>query len=439
MKIITPKFTPRPYQTELIRKFLTEDIKRLLLVWHRRAGKDTLAFQLMWMKAIQVPGLYLYMAPVISQAASIIWRGRGKDGVGFLEYIPKELIAKINESTMSIYLVNGSIIRVTGSNAWESLIGSNPLGLVFSEFQNSDLRAWELLRPILAENGGSACFTATPRGYNHLYDLVETNRDNPSWVISTLTVDDTRLNNGLPVISNEAIEEERRAGMAESVIQQEFYCSFSAAVSGGYYSDEMALIKDGGRVCDFDIDANLPVYVSFDLGISDCTSVCLVQVHPGGDVKVIYHFEDSGKAIGFYALELKKIQQRLGFKRFGKFFLPHDIRVTELGSGLTRIEQLRRAGIVPRIVGNHKIVERIQCVRVMLNKTWFHQSNCKILVKSLSEYRARWDEVRKVSLGPLHDNTSHAADSFGYFAVGFLQNYERANFDKQVKYASFMP
>lgn len=436
---IIPKFVAREYQKPLMRAFFKDNKKRLLQICHRRAGKDTLAWQIMWIAAIQKPGLYLYLAPIISQAASIIWNGRGKDGTSFLDYIPSQIIKKINNSTMSIYLTNGSIIRVTGSNNFEAIVGSNPLGLVFSEFQNSDLRAWEILRPILAENGGFAIFTATPRGYNHLWDMYQTNKDNENWYVSLLTVDDTKLENGNAVISKEVIEEERRAGMSESVLQQEFYCSFSAAIKGAYYADEMTLVKERGRICNFNIDACIPVHVSFDLGISDATSVCLFQVYPNSDIKVIYHWEETGKELAHYAFRLEKLKTELGFKKYGHMFFPHDVRARELGSGLTRIEQLRKCGINPKIVGNHLVVERIQCVRAMMHRVFFHEKNCKFLIRALSEYKGRWDEKYKTSTGPVHDSFSHAADSFGYFAVGYLEAYDNVQLNIQKKYASFIP
>jgi len=436
---ISPRFVARIYQKPLMRAFFIEGKKRLLQICHRRAGKDTLAWQVMWMAALLKPGLYLYLAPIISQAASIIWNGRGKDGTSFLDYIPPQIIKKINNSTMSIYLINGSIIRVTGSNNFEAIVGSNPLGLVFSEFQNSDLRSWEILRPILAENEGFAIFTATPRGYNHLWDMYQTNKENPSWYVSLLTVDDTKLDNGLPVISSEVIDEERKAGMSESVLQQEFYCSFSAAIKGAYYADEMTLVKERGRILNFNIDAFTPVHVSFDLGISDATSVCLFQVSANGDVKVIYHWEETGRELAHYAFRLEKLKAELGFKKYGHMFFPHDIRVRELGSGLTRVEQLRKCGINPRIVGNHRVSERIQCVRAMMHKVWFHEKNCKFLIRALSEYKGKWDDKNKTSTGPLHDEFSHAADSFGYFAVGYLEAFDNKQLGIQKQYAKFIP
>lgn len=440
MKTIEALFDPRPYQRVAMRKFLLEDKKRMLLLWPRRAGKDHLSINLVWMKAIQEPGLYLYMLPVISQAASVIWNGRGKNGIAFMDYLPKEIVAKVNHSSMSVYLINGSIIRVTGSNAYESLIGSNPRLVIYSEIQNSDLRSWDYLRPILAENGGSCIMIGTAKGYNHLYELYTNNLDNPEWFVQKLTVDDIVLDDGSPVITQEAIEEERRSGMSESLIQQEFYNSFTAAIVGAYYAQELDLMKQAGRICSFNIDPNLPVHVSFDLGISDATSVCLMQIHPNKDVKVIYHFEETGQELSYYTYKLHELKERLGFKRFGTVYLPHDVRQRSLSTGQTRLVTLQKSGLSNlRIVGNHKIIDRIQCVRSMLPRVSLHKDNCKTLIRALSEYRANYDEKNKVSRGPVHDKFSHAADSFGYFCVGHLETNEPAAYSLQRKYASFQP
>ena len=138
-------------------------------------------------------------------------------------------------------------------------------------------------------------------------------------------------------------------------------------------------------------------------------------------------------------LQTEKLKGELGFKKYGHMFFPHDIRARELGSGLTRIEQLRKCGIHPRVVGNHLVMERIQCVRAMMHKVWFHEKNCKFLIRALSEYKGRWDEKYKTSTGPVHDAFSHAADSFGYFAVGYLEAFDNKQLDIQKKYASFIP
>lgn len=439
LKEIYSSFKPRKYQSDMMKAFFIDGKKRILLVSHRRSGKDLTSFNIMWIAAIQRVGLFIYLLPVISQASTVIWKGRGADGKAFIDNIPPELIKKKNESTMSITLINGSIIRITGSNNFEALIGSNPLGIVFSEFQNSDIRALELLRPIIAENNGWILFTSTPRGRNHLWELYETNKHNPDWFVQHLTVNDTFRDDGTPVITDAIIDEERRAGMDENIIQQEFYCSFSAAIKGAYYADEMKLVSDRGRILNFKIESNIAVHVSFDLGISDATSVCLFQVHENLDIKVIYHWEETGKELAHYAFRLEKLKSELGFKKYGHMFFPHDIRVRELGSGLTRIEQLRKCGINPRIVGNHKVVERIQCVRAMMHKVWFHEKHCKFLIRALSEYKGRWDEKYKTSTGPVHDNFSHAADSFGYFAIGYLEAFDNKQLEVQKKYASFIP
>lgn len=434
------KFHPRPYQRPLFNEFFIKEKKRILRICHRRFGKDTEAFNLCWAAALMRPGLYLYLLPKIEQARTVIWQGRGKDGRAWLDYIPKKLVTNTNNTMMKINLPNGSILRVTGADNYEALIGSNPLGIVFSEYQSTNPLAWDLLRPILAENDGWAFFNGTPRGHNHLYDMYEQNKDNPLWFTSLLTVNDTKYEDGRAVISPEIIEQERRSGMAEEIIQQEFYCSFEAAIQGAYFSNEMQTVKKEGRISVFPVDPNIPVHTAWDIGMRDATSIGLYQVHPNNEVKLIYHFEEYRQPVHYYAFELKKIQQQLGFKRYGIHFAPHDIRVQEWGSGRTRIEQAQSAGINFRIVPNHKIVERIQCIRAMFPRFHFHENNCKHLIRACHEYHAVYDEKRKVyGKAPDHDWSSHSIDQLGYFAVGYMDSYDQQGLIQQKKYASFIP
>ena len=116
-----------------------------------------------------------------------------KAGFKFIDHIPRELILSKNSSEMKINLVNphdselsGSVIQVIGSNNVDSIMGTNPIGCVFSEYSLQDPTAWQLIRPILVENGGWAIFNATPRGKNHLYDLYEMAKCNPSWFTQLL-------------------------------------------------------------------------------------------------------------------------------------------------------------------------------------------------------------------------------------------------------------
>jgi hypothetical protein len=174
--------------------------------------------------------------------------------------------------------------------------------------------------------------------------------------------------------------------------------------------------------------------------MSDATSICLFQKSPStGNINIIYHFEESGRELAYFAYRLEQLRTQLGFKKYGTQYLPHDVRVRELGSGLTRVEVLGKCGIYPRIVGNHLVVERIQCVRAMLHRCAFNVEHTKTLVRALTEYRSKWDDKNKISSGPLHDHHSHAADSFGYYAIGSLEHRSPDALQLQKSYASFIP
>jgi len=225
--VIKSRWFPRPYQRDLFDAFFVQGYKRMLRVAHRRAGKDHEAFNLVHMAALQRPGLYFYLLPTNGQANSVIWQGRGKDGTAFLDYIPKRLIEKKSEVTKRIHLINGSIICVTGSNNYEVLIGSNPLGIVISETQSSDPQCLDYMRPVLAENGGWLLCNGTCRGRNNvLYDLFSANEDNPDWFVTVKSAKDTKDWDGSPIITKKDIEAEIKAGMPPSLVDQEFYCSW---------------------------------------------------------------------------------------------------------------------------------------------------------------------------------------------------------------------
>lgn len=438
MKVIGNGFIPRPYQRDIMRNFFLEDKKRLLIVAHRRAGKDLLSFNILLIAALQRPGLYYHLLPKIGQSANVIWRGRGKDGKAFTDYIPKALIRSINNSTMSITLINGSIIRVTGADNFEALIGSNPLGIVFSEIQSTDPRAWDYLRPVLTENGGWAIFIGTPRGHNHLYEMYEANKDNDSWYVKLLSASDTTYNDGTPVITQEVIEEELRAGMPEDIVEQEFYCSFQAAIQGAYFYKEMAELKRSGRLGEFDLNPDLLVFTAWDLGVSDSTAIGFFQAYPDGKIVCFEHIEESGHGLEYYVQELVRVKKLYQFKKYGTHYVPHDIRVRELGTGRTRFEMLQRAGMQLRIVPRTSIQERIQCARSLLPQTKIH-TRCKHLVRCLDEFHAKRDEKRGIDTGPEHNWASHSADMFSYFAVGHLDEFSPDRLAKQISYGKLRP
>lgn len=194
-KVVTlDKFKPRPYQLPLMRALEIDGYKRLLGILPRRAGKDLTAWNMMIRQALQRIGVYWYILPSYAMGKKIIWNGKDNEGNDFLSYIPSELIKSTNSQEMIIKLTNGSMIQVVGSDsAKNSLVGTNAIGMIFSEYALQDPTAYQYLRPILLQNQGWCIFLSTPRAKNHLFQLYEMALCNPEeWYVLKLTVDDTK-------------------------------------------------------------------------------------------------------------------------------------------------------------------------------------------------------------------------------------------------------
>ncbi len=433
-KIVLPQIKLRHYQKKPFEDLFIHGYNRIIRILHRRAGKDKEAMQLLQMAALAKPGLYFYLLPKINQARTVIWEGRGLDGVKLIDCIPPKLVTKDHQTTMRRYLSNGSIIQVTGADNYETLVGSNPLGIVFSEYSLCHPRAWHFMRPILAQNGGWALFNYTPRGMNHGWELYQDNLENPQWSVSKLSVNDTSYDDGTPIITSEVIEEERRAGMPESLVQQEFYCSFEASVVGTYFAEEVEILRNEGKICDFDIDPKVPVHTSWDLGVDDKNVIILWQC-VGPEYRAFYVIEDSRKSVAHYALELKRIQKLFGFNSYGIHFGPHDIQVQEWGTGKTRYMQAREVGVNFRQVPKVLDKEGIQCIRYLFPRLRIHRRNCGLLIRALSEFKSEYDTEKKAfGKTPVHDWTSHFVKAVQYFSVGFMDAFNRSALNQQRAY-----
>lgn len=211
-------FQPRDYQLPFLVAW-DSGIKRFILVWHRRSGKDKTVFAHLPKKMFERVGTYFYFLPTYTQAKKVIWTGADKEGLRFLEHIPKEIIKNINETEMRIELTNGAFVQLVGADNIDRIVGTNPVGVVFSEYSLMKPQVWEFIRPILAENGGWAVFVYTPRGTNHAFKLHQMAKGNPDWFEQTLTVDDTQA------LLPEVIEQEKRE-MPQDLFEQEYYCKY---------------------------------------------------------------------------------------------------------------------------------------------------------------------------------------------------------------------
>ena len=429
-QVILPyEYKPRHYQLGLWQAgfphmfgLRRNPAKRFVLVWHRRAGKDKTTINFVTTKAMETVGNYLYMLPEQTQAKKVIWRGIDGGGFRFLDHIPESIVRRKYESDMLIELINGSTIQLGGSDKYDSWMGTNPRGIVFSEFSLQDPRAWDYFRPILVENNGWAVFIYTPRGHNHGYELFKTaqaraEEGDEDWYFSLVTVDDSRRDDGSPVITKADIEAEIAAGMPPEIVQQEFYCSFDAGVMGAYYADLIMDLRKREQIGMFPYDPSKPVVTAWDIGIHDATAIWFAQPYPGGP-RIIEYYEERNLPLTEH---IRFVQDKP--YQYIEHIAPHDIEVRELVTGKTRRELALELGIDFTVNPKLSRDDGIEAVRALLPRCTFDEGGCDYGLEALMAYERTWDDrLKRFRDTPLHNWASHGADAFRMLAVGWTDD-----------------
>lgn len=416
------KFSSRDYQDDFF-KAMAKGCKRAVLVWHRRAGKEKTCWNFLLMRAFLYPGTYYYFFPEFSQGRKIIWDGMDKDGFKFLDHIPPEIILEQPNSTQMKIKIKSepinetdperrkkahSIIQIVGTNNINSIMGTNPVGCVFTEYSLQNPSAWQFIRPILVENGGWAVFNFTPRGANHAKELYDMSQKTDGWFCQKLTVKDTGI------ISEEDIQKEKDAGMSEDFVQQEFYCSFTLGVEGSYYAKYVQEARGEDRISNVPWNKQAGVYTSWDLGYGDSCSIIFYQLS-GQEIHIIDYYENHGEGLPHYASVLKEKPYI-----YKEHYAPHDIDAHSFSSGLSAREIGTQLGIkfIPLPTLKIRLEEGIEAVRGIFPRVWIDEKKAKHLIKCLENYRKEFDQRLEVyKERPRHDKYSHGADAMRYLAL----------------------
>ena len=404
MQISLPNLTLRDYQLPGWRA-LEAGARRAAFVWPRRAGKDTTSLAWTAFDAHRTLGGFWHLFPEQTQARKAIWNGLDRDGKRIIDVaFPPGLREKTLDNEMFIRFKNGSTWQLGGSDRYDALVGSNPRGVVFSEFAISNPRAYEFVRPILAENNGWALFPYTPRGRNHGFDLFQKlQQDNQSFA-EILTCDDTGH------MSAEALALEK-AEMSEELYLQEYFGSWDFGIEGAIFARQVNRAITDGRVTDVPYNEALPVWVSFDIGLHDGCGLWFFQLEPGGRPMFIEYEQARGEQLKYYVDLLKSKPYTYG----NELILPHDAGHERLG--MESIEdQLRDLGYPSRVLKVEKsLLPGLESARVLINRAHFDLEKCRDGLNALSSYRREYNERTHQFLPkPLHDWTDEAASSFRY-------------------------
>lgn len=419
------QFTPRHYQRPLFAAF-DRGIRRFLCCWHRRTGKDKAFFNLMVREAASGRvGNYYYVFPTYSQGKKALWEAVDRDGFRVRDHCPPALLTgKPNETDMQLRFRSGSTIQVIGSDKVDSLVGTNPIGLVFSEYSLQSPAVWQFLQPILIENGGWAGFNFTPRGANHARDLYEYARRDPAWFASLLTVDDTG-------VLTPAQLAQATAEMSPEMVAQEFYCDFDAGNVGAYYARQLADSRRDGRIGRVPHDPALRVHTVWDVGVSDHTAIGLVQVR-GSAIYAIDYYANHSEGFDHYRDWLERRAAERGY-RYGVHIGPHDIGQRSKNDGKSYAAYARERGFTFKVLPVASFEAGVEATRVVLPRVFFDETHCDLWIKALRAYTKKFNEALQVwSSAPLHDWASHPADMTRYLAeadkAGLLADHRPSRF-----------
>jgi phage terminase large subunit len=330
---------------------------------------------------------------------------------------------------------NGSLIIFKGMQAYnaENIKSLEDFDLAWVEeaqtFSETSLR---LLRPTIRKNGSEIWFSWNPR---HATDAVDKFFRGGNAPKNAIVCPVNWFDN--PWFPDVLVEEKNQdyandPEMAEHVWGGGYEIISAAA----YYSRLIAAAEREGRVGNFAPVPDLPVYTAWDLGVDDYTAIWFIQMIDGVKPRIVDYYEASGIGAQEILAEAlpeftQDFQDRIAALvelgrdkpfRYGKHFLPHDVKVREWGAGArSRAQTLVNLGIP--LSALHKGAaqgpeERINATRRILPLCEFHQTKRVMLgLSRLRRYARRKNDALGTYLGPLHDENSHGADAFGEFAI----------------------
>jgi len=400
MEVIEIDYTPRLQA----REFHDRTERFAVLVAHRRFGKTVAAVNDLIRDAltIDLPNVRVaYIAPYLSQSKAVAWDYA-------LEYTRDIPQIKVNHSELRIDFPNGARFRLFGADNYNAMRGLYFDAVVLDEMADFPASAWPtVIRPAIVDRKGRATIIGTPKGKNEFWEMYDYAKSHPEWWCRMFKASET------DILDADELEEAKRT-MGEDRYEQEFECSFEAAIQGAYYAQEMKTATTTGRVTNVPYDPAVGVTTAWDLGIGDSTAIFFAQ-YVGQEIRIIDYYESSGVGLDHYA----KVLSEKGY-HYVEHILPHDVQVKELGTGKSRIETLDALGISNITIAPKLAVDDgIQAARSMIARCWFDEEDCARGIEALRQYRREFDERLKTWRGrPLHDWTSHGADAFRYLAVG---------------------
>lgn len=337
---------------------------------------------------------YVYLLPFRNQALRNVWVPLKR----FCDPIPN---VRYNNTSLEIVLPNNAKIMTLGADDPDKLRGLHLHGIVLDEFADMVPRTWMTVRPMLTNHSGWVLWIGTPRGRGPFWDKYcqsqEISRTTwygeilPWWKTGALKVEEV---------------EQMKSEMSTEEFAQEMECSFDAALVGAYYAKQLSELRASGRISAEPLYRDdLEVHTSWDLGIRDYMAVWFFQLVKD-EIHFIDYIEESNWGFPEWSAALQVKARNNGY-RYGTHIAPFDIKIRELGSGISRLESAEQCGIHFEQCPKQDPMDGIELVRRHLLRSRFQSIMCEDGLEALAMYRAKVDKSGQ-GLGPEHSVYSHA-------------------------------
>lgn len=172
------RWQPHPGQVGPGTEIFYKDCKNMFIAFGRRAGKTEFAMYCLVRWALTHPNSECYLiGPLQKQMRGIVFSNNR-----LVNFIPKQYIAKINETEMRIHLTNGSLIKIDGSDNIDSLRGFRMSFLVVDEYKDCQPNLLDAIKPCLVDFDAPLVVLGTPPDTeNHYVKLMRIAQSSPNW------------------------------------------------------------------------------------------------------------------------------------------------------------------------------------------------------------------------------------------------------------------
>ena len=414
-------FYPRDYQAEALAAL---DMGAIMNIWcwSRRGGKDFTAFGYAVKRMVEQPMNVVLVFPTKEQGKNSFWENIENDGFKTIDHIPAALMDTCDNSNMRIRLKNGSTFQILGATDPDALRGANGKLYIFSEFVDIPGAALDVIRPIVAVNGGQIIIQSTPKidgisggTFKILFDraLKIWETGDKSQFASRVTAEAYLTAKQLKDIQDETIAKNGN----DFWFRQEFLCDWGQVSSTSYYGGVLAQLKERQKIGYFPYDPGFPAFTSWDYGMSDSTAIGFFQ-YIRKVPRIIDYYETHDIALGVTLDYVRSKPYNLMWH-----FFPHDLSVRDSDAieRMTKVlEVLPNASLLRREPKEDGIKRAVSgSANIEMN-----EATTEDLRRKLMLYKRKFNPLTGDYMGPEHKTESHAADEHRYMFAAIEQEFD---------------